>query len=270
LIETQGLSLLFDPVISYTYECETSRYTFEDLPESIDYVVITHNHQDHILFETLLQIRHKVKSIVVPGNSTGALQDPSLKLTLEAIGFKNVIALGSLESIPFESGSITGLPFLGEHADLDITSKQAYLIRIGKRSILFAADSSNIEPALYDHIREIIGGIDVLFIGMECDGAPLTWLYGPLLTSRIERSMDESRRLAGSNCDEGMEVIKRLRCREVYIYAMGQEPWLNHIMNIKYTAESPPIIESNRLIGVCNAQGTTAERLFGQKEMLIT
>ena len=270
LVETQGLSLLFDPVISYTYESETSRYTFEDLPESIDYVVLTHNHQDHILFETLLQIRHKVKSIVVPGNSTGALQDPSLKLMLEAIGFKNVIALGSLESIPFESGSITGLPFLGEHADLDITSKQAYLIRIGKRSILFAADSSNIEPALYDHIREIIGGIDVLFIGMECDGAPLTWLYGPLLTSRIERSMDESRRLAGSNCDEGMEVIKRLRCREVYIYAMGQEPWLNHIMNIKYTAESPPIIESNRLIDVCNAQGTTAERLFGQKEMLIT
>jgi hypothetical protein len=50
---------------------------------------------------------------------------------------------------------------------------------------------------------------------------------------------------------------------------MGQEPWLNHIMNIKYTAESPPIIESNRLIDVCNAQGTTAERLFGQKEMLI-
>lgn len=269
LIETRGLSLLFDPVISYTYESEIPRYTFEDLPESIDYVVITHNHQDHILFETLLQIRHKVKSIVVPRNLTGALQDPSLKLMFEAIGFKNVIELGDLESIPFECGSITGLPFLGEHSDLDIGSKQAYLLRVGKSSVLFAADSRNIEPALYDHVSEVTGNIDALFIGMECDGAPLTWLYGPLLTNRIERGMDESRRLAGSNCDQGMEIVNRFRCREVYIYAMGQEPWLNHIMSLKYTDESNPIIESNRLIDLCKAQGISAERPFGHKEIIL-
>jgi L-ascorbate metabolism protein UlaG (beta-lactamase superfamily) len=269
LIETGGLSLLFDPVISYTYKSDIPRYTYEDLPDTIDYVLITHNHQDHILFETLLQIRHKVKSIIVPRNLTGALQDPSLKLTLETIGFKNVFELGSLESIPFDLGSITGLPFLGEHADLDIRSKLAYLIRAGGRTLLFAADSCNIEPAVYDHIHEFTGDIDILFIGMECDGAPLTWLYGPLLTSRIERGMDESRRLAGSNCDQGMEIINRFRCREVYIYAMGQEPWLNHVMSLKYTAESKPITESNRLIESCKTRGILAERLFGEKEILL-
>jgi L-ascorbate metabolism protein UlaG (beta-lactamase superfamily) len=269
LIETGGLSLLFDPVISYTYKSDIPRYTYEDLPDTIDYVLITHNHQDHILFETLLQIRHKVKSIIVPRNLTGALQDPSLKLTLETIGFKNVFELGSLESIPFDLGSITGLPFLGEHADLDIRSKLAYLIRAGRRTLLFAADSCNIEPAVYDHIHEFTGDIDILFIGMECDGAPLTWLYGPLLTSRIERGMDESRRLAGSNCDQGMEIINRFRCREVYIYAMGQEPWLNHVMSLKYTAESKPITESNRLIESCKTRGILAERLFGEKEILL-
>ena len=46
---------LFDPVLSYTYESEIARYTYADLPDHIDYVVITHNHQDHILLETLLQ-----------------------------------------------------------------------------------------------------------------------------------------------------------------------------------------------------------------------
>lgn len=72
LIETGGISIMSDPVLSYTYESNISRYTYLDLPDTIDYVLITHNHQDHILLETLLQIRHKVKCIVVPGRS-GAL-----------------------------------------------------------------------------------------------------------------------------------------------------------------------------------------------------
>src|ERR1700719_3917403 len=78
LLEMCGVSLLFDPVLSYTYQSDISRYTYLDLPNSIDYVLITHNHQDHILFETLLQIRHKVKTIIVPKGGSGHLQDPSL------------------------------------------------------------------------------------------------------------------------------------------------------------------------------------------------
>jgi hypothetical protein len=50
---------------------------------------------------------------------------------------------------------------------------------------------------------------------------------------------------------------------------MGQEPWLNYIMSIKYTAESRPMIESNRLIQACQERGVIAERLFGEKEILI-
>jgi hypothetical protein len=50
---------------------------------------------------------------------------------------------------------------------------------------------------------------------------------------------------------------------------MGQEPWLGHIMSLKYTEQSRPIIESNRLIQECSAQGSYAERLFGEKEILI-
>ena len=50
---------------------------------------------------------------------------------------------------------------------------------------------------------------------------------------------------------------------------MGQEPWLGHIMSLKYTEESRPITESNRLIQECLERGTYAERLFGEKEILI-
>lgn len=269
LIETAGLRILFDPVLSYTYESDVSRYTYADLPDSIDYVVITHNHQDHILLETLLQLRHKVKTIIVPRNSYGMLQDPSLKLMFENIGFTNVAEMSECESLRLPNGEILALPFFGEHADLAIGTKLAYLVRVGRHQLLFAADSCNVEPVLYEHLHRMVGDVDAVFIGMECDGAPLTWIYGPLLPQRLERAMDQSRRLAGSNFDQAIDIVNRLRVKEAYVYAMGQEPWLNYVMSIKYTAESRPIVESTRLIEQCAARGIQAERLFGEKEILI-
>jgi L-ascorbate metabolism protein UlaG (beta-lactamase superfamily) len=261
--------VLFDPMLSYTYESSVSRYTYQDLPDTIDYVAITHNHQDHVLFETLLQIRHKVKNIIVPSGSGGLLQDPSMRLIFENIGCQSVIELDEMESIKWENGSITALPFLGEHSDLNIRSKTAYLVRIGNRQLFFAADSSNLEPRLYEHLHNEIGDVDALFLGMECDGAPLTWLYGPLLTKTIERAMDESRRLAGSNFEQAIDLVRRFNCQSTYVYAMGQEPWLGYIMSLQYTDQSRPIIESNRLISECSERGLCAERLFGEKEILI-
>ncbi len=269
LIETANISLLFDPVLSYTYDSHVSRYTYHDLPDSIDYVLITHNHQDHVLFETLLQLRHRVKNIIVPRAGAGALQDPSIKLLLRNCGFKNVIELEDMHSLDIENGSVTGLPFFGEHADLDIRTKLAYLVRLDGHSLLFAADSCNIEPRLYEHVRAEVGEIEVLFLGMECVGAPLTWLYGPLLTRKPERAMDESRRLNGSDYEQAIDIVNRFGCKEVYVYAMGQEPWLTFMMSLKYTEESRPIVESNRLIEECRSRGIITERLFGEKEILL-
>jgi L-ascorbate metabolism protein UlaG (beta-lactamase superfamily) len=261
--------MLFDPVLSYTYEGGISRYTYLDLPDSIDYVLITHNHQDHVLFETLLQIRHKVKNIVVPRSGGGQLQDPSIKLLLESCGFKNVIEAGEMDDFRNGDVQITALPFFGEHADLDIRSKMAWLVKIGPHSMIFAADSCNIESRLYEHIHREMGDVNALFLGMECDGAPLTWLYGPLLTTRTERTMDESRRLSGSDFEQGKSIVELFNCKEVYVYAMGQEPWLNYITSIKYTPESRPIVESDKLVKWCHERGIVSERLFGEREILI-
>jgi len=269
LLESNGVSILSDPVLSYTYESDISRYTYEHLPETIDYVLITHNHQDHILFETLLQLRHRIGQIVVPRNSGGALQDPSLKLLLKQCGFQNVIEVSEMEEIPFNRGSIKAIPFLGEHGDLNVLTKSAYLVRVGRHTLLFAADSCNISPKLYEHVHRETGDLDALFLGMECDGAPVSWIYGPLLTKRLERAKDHSRRLAGSNYERALAMVDQFRCKEVYVYAMGQEPWLNYIMSIKYTEQSNPIVHSNRLIETCRSRGIIAERLFGEKEILL-
>jgi len=270
LVEAGGSCILSDPVLSYTYENNISRYTYEDLPDVIDCVLITHNHQDHLLFETLLQLRSKIRMIVVPKNAGGALQDPSMKLILQQCGFKNVVDLEEMEEAQFGPLHLTTLPFLGEHGDLDIRTKLAYLVRVSGHSLLFAADSCNISPEMYKHVHQEIGDVDVVFLGMECAGAPMSWLYGPLLTERMERAQDHSRRLAGSNYERAHDIVERFRCKELYVYAMGQEPWLNYVMSVKYTPESHPIVQSNKLLEACAQKGVIAERLFGEKEILLS
>ena len=67
-----------------------------------------------------------------------------------------------------------------------------------------------------------------------------------------------------------LAIVEQFRCKEVYVYAMGQEPWLNYVMSVKYTPESHPIVQSNQLIEGCKAKGKIAERLFGEKEILLS
>lgn len=266
LLETRDVSILMDPALSYSYDNGIERYTYEDLPETIDYVLITHSHQDHVMFETLLQLRHKVKNIIVPRAHGGNLEDPSTKRVLDNIGFRNVIEIDEMETIEVPGGSITGLPFFGEHCDLNIGTKAAHLISLKDKTFLLAADSNNIEPELYRHLFGLVGEIDILFLGMECDGAPMSWLYGPLLTKPLDRKMDQSRRFSGSNYEKGMQIVDCFNFDEVYIYALGQEPWLTYALSLKYTEESNPIIDSNKLIADCHSRGIISERLFGHKE----
>lgn len=269
LIESSDVSILVDPVISYKDARGVERYIHADLPDTIDYVLVTHSHQDHIMFETLLQLRHKIRNLIVPKASGADRVDPSLKLILETIGFPSVYEIDEMERIEVSEGEIVGLPFLGEHADLNIRSKLAYFVRLLGRSIILAADSNNLESSLYRHIHEVLGDVDVFFIGMECDGAPMSWLYGPLLTSPLARKNDQSRRFDGSDHRKGMEIVDIIKPKEVYVYAMGQEPWLTFLTSIKYTDESRPIVESNKLVDECQRRGIIAERLYLKKEIIL-
>ena len=270
LIETQEVSVLVDPLISYDHPDGMARYSYADLPEVIDYALITHNHQDHVMLETLLQIRHKIQHLIVPQSQKGSLLDPSLKLILQQIGFDQVQTLDELETILLPNGEIISIPVLGEHGDLNISTKTAYWIQLKGRSILCAADSNNLDPQLYHHIHHLLGSPDILFIGMECDGAPYTWAYGPLLTQPVPHKLAQSRRLDGSNAERAIALVNQLQPQHVYVYAMGQEPWLTFITSIHYTDDSTPIQESNKLVTYCRQQGIESDRLLGLKEIELT
>lgn len=270
LLESKTTAILTDPSIGYETGTGIDRFSFADLPPRIDYVLLTHNHQDHVLFETLLQLRHKIGSIVVPRSNGGFVQDPSLRLTLEAIGFRSVIELDELQTLEVAGGAITGLPFLGEHCDLHIRSKLGYQIQLDGHAAMCLADSNNLEPALYTRLAALLPQPDLVFIGMECAGGPMSWLYGDLLPRRLPHDHDQSRRLTGSDFERARRIVDLLKPRGVLVYAMGAEPWFTHITTIVYTDESMPIVESNKLVAHCQRQGMVAERLYGKREIVVT
>lgn len=264
-----GTNILVDPLIPHkSSNVGPARFSFSDLPDQIDYLLITHNHADHVVLESLLPLRHIVKKVCLPANN-GGLCDPSLKLFFERIGFRNVSAMNPMDQIVDGSVRLQALPFLGEHGDLDVGSKLAWLIEDTGRSFMFAADSNNLSPKLYQHIRKSTGTVDVLFLGMECVGAPMSWVYGPLLLKPIDRRSDQSRRLNGSDAHRAVSLVDELGCSEVFIYAMGREPWLSFIMSIDDDENTEQISQAKIFIEECRKRSIHSELLFGCKEVLI-
>jgi L-ascorbate metabolism protein UlaG (beta-lactamase superfamily) len=274
LIETDKTSILVDPIISYRYASAVERYTYDDLPDHIDYILITHGHQDHLDLESLLQLRYRTGTVVVACNGNGNLLDPSLKLLLQHIGFERVLELNEMERIRFEDGEITAVPFLGEHSDLDVRAKTSYAVRVKDKQILCIADSCNFEPLLYEHVRDIIGGVDVLFLGMECEGSPLGMANGPYMLRDPGYDINQSRRTQASNYKQAISVVDVFKCPQVYVYAMGQEPWLAHLFGshaseLQENNNSLSIQESDKLVRECRNRNITSERLFGKKEIFL-
>ena len=267
LLQTKNISILVDPLISYHQpESEIDRFVLNDLPDVIDYVIFTHNHLDHIAFETLIFLKHKVKQYIFPRSLGGTLLDPDLKIILHQQGYKGLVPLDKMEGIAIADGTIVCFPFLGEHGDLNIQSKAAFYIKLLDKKFVFAADSNNLETALYDYLQDKTGPIDGLFLGMECHGAPLNWIYGPLLTTKVSPAHNQSRRYSGSDAAKGYSLVSALKAKQVYIYAMGQETWLTHIMALDYQADSIQLLESDKLIERCQHNKIQARRLFGKDE----
>jgi L-ascorbate metabolism protein UlaG (beta-lactamase superfamily) len=268
LIETPETSVLIDPVLAWERNLHDGRFTYHDLPSRIDYIAISHGHHDHFYAESLLQLRWKTGTVIVPTSNTGNVTDPSLKLIARQLGFQNVQALDPMEAIDIPGGRIISLPFPGEHADLDIYTKQSLLVELAGQRLLFLVDSNAWDLALYTRLAATLGPIDMLFVGMECHGAPLSWLYGPLLSQTMTRKNDESRRLSASKADRAWEVVAELNPSKVYLYAMGQEPFLSHLTGLAYEDDSVQLREARKFAALCRDNGVEFHHLDGSRVLL--
>ncbi|WP_433149141.1 MBL fold metallo-hydrolase [Actinomadura nitritigenes] len=265
VLQTPEGAVITDPWVS-SDAAATGRYTYRDLPDFIDLVLITHGHQDHIVLETLLQLRGRVGTVVVPRSSRGSLADPSLALYLSRLGLP-VTEVDDFSEVPFPGGTVIAAPFLGEHADLDIRAKSTYIAKFAGKTVYIGADSSGIEPGLYRYMRRQAGAVDMAFLGMECAGAPLTWLYGALLTAPVTKKMSDSRTLSGSNAAQASAILTELGAAEAYVYAMGEEDWLvGHVMATSYNEDSYQLKQVEEFMTWCSEHGVKADHLYGQHE----
>ncbi len=270
LLESKDVSILTDPFIAVTpKQSGMDRLTFADLPARIDYVLITHGHHDHFVFESLLRLRHRIGTLVVPRHSGIFHGDLSLKLMAQKLGFSSVVEVDALDSIAFPGGSITATPFLGEHCDL-LHAKSSYVVSYGDDRIMFAADSCCLDPRVYERVKAVLGPISTVFIGMECVGAPLSWVYAPLLPIKPAREHDQSRRSHANDAHSAWQLLRAVGARQAFVYALGREPWLKYFMALTPSEDDPYMQEINKLIETARIEGQVdVQLLFGQKELFI-
>lgn len=270
LVEWNDISILTDPYIPVRPVAGgLSRLSYQDLPEKIDYALVTHNHQDHFALETLLRLRDRIECLVVPKSYGILYGDLSLKLLSQKLGFKHVVELDTMESIPLPDGEIIGVPFLGEHGDL-AHGKIAYVVRAGAEQMLFAADSDCLDKRMYERIRQALGPIETVFLGTECVGAPLTWHCGALFPRRPTREQNQTRRFHGCDAHAALNLLEGVGAKRIYNYAMGKEPWLEHLLGLGLSEESPQLKASATLLQKARARGfLTAERPYGHRETFL-
>ncbi len=90
---------LIQPMVSYRYPTDVRRFDLCDLPARIDFVLLTHRHEDHTHLEILLQLRARIGTIVVPRSGGGYLHDPSMRLLLEAMGFRSIVEVDEVDEL---------------------------------------------------------------------------------------------------------------------------------------------------------------------------
>jgi L-ascorbate metabolism protein UlaG (beta-lactamase superfamily) len=267
LLETAHVSILLDPLFAWERDSTLATLTFHDLPDQIDFVVFSHSHMDHFCPEVIVQLRRRVGRFIVPRNQPGDVADPSMKLMLNALGCHSVSVVDHFDTVPVGDGQIESLPFPGEHCGLSIQSKHSIHITLGGHRFLFLVDSDAVDPRLYERLDSRLRELTAVFLGMECHGSPLTWFYGPLLTRPISRRNDESRRGNASNCERAWNAIQHVDSKNIYVYAMGNEPWNRHLLGLEYSSGSIQITESDEFVRRCRQAGQAAKRMNGCSEM---
>ncbi|MCK4265616.1 MBL fold metallo-hydrolase [Candidatus Babeliales bacterium] len=154
LIQIAGINILTDPVffdISFFYRRAVKPgLRIDELPEKIHFIILSHDHIDHMCAKSLLKLRDRTSIVLVPNG---------LKKWFRRRGFNNVGEMGWGESVSFHiSGNNIIFTFLPANhwsgrGILDAYENVLYgswLLSTDDLKIYFAGDSIKGE-----HFREI-------------------------------------------------------------------------------------------------------------------
>ena len=191
-IQIEGKKILVDPVLSgyaspFSFTTKafagSNIYKPEDIPE-MDYLVITHDHWDHLDYETVLNLFPKTKKIIT---GLGTAEH------LEFWGYdpKNIIELDWFESSDLGGGfKVNAEParhFSGRGLKRDQAIWASFVLETPKQKIYFGGDSGY--DSHFKKIGEKYGSIDLAIL--ENGQYNKDWRYIHFLPGENIKAMKE-------------------------------------------------------------------------------
>lgn len=177
-IQTDGKKILVDPVFSGAASPikQTTRsfegsdvYTADDMPE-IDYLFITHDHWDHLDYETVLQLKPKINTIIT-GLGTAS------HFEFWKFDTKRIIEKDWNEKIELEDGfntyTVPGRHFSGRSLKRNQAIWTAFVLETPSRKLFIGGDSGY--DTHFADIGKMFGPFDLAMI--ECGQYDLSWKY---------------------------------------------------------------------------------------------
>lgn len=80
----------------------------------------------------------------------------------------------------------------------------------------------------------------------------------------MPRKVSLARRLNGADAVEAARIVSALGAGRIFVYALGEEPWLQHVMATNYGPESYQLVQAAELATRCADLGVAYEHLVGK------
>ena len=170
LIQAAGLNILTDPVFAQraspvSFAGPRRRnppgIAFDDLP-TIDLVLLSHNHYDHLDHRTLSRLwRRDRPRIVAPLGNDEVVRRHDGAILVEAVDWGAAVDLagtGCVHVVPANHWSARGA------RDRNRALWAGYVLRLGRQSLYFAGDTGFGDGSLFRAIARTHGGVDMALL----------------------------------------------------------------------------------------------------------
>jgi len=242
-MQIDGKKILVDPVLSgyaspFSFSVKafkgTNNYTTDDIPE-IDYLFISHDHWDHLDYETILKLKSKIKKVIL-GLGTGA--------HLEHWGYneENIFEMDWNEQIVLDTGfDVNAVParhFSGRGLKRNQSLWTAFVLQTPTIKIFIGGDGGYDKH--FSEIGKIFGPIDLAII--ENGQYNKNWKHVHLMPDEIVKTVKDlnakrlftvhSSKFALGNHAWDEPLIKvSANCREANIPLIT--PMIGEVVNLK-------------------------------------
>ncbi|MGV9316437.1 MBL fold metallo-hydrolase [Streptomyces sp. NPDC003691] len=264
VLQTPRGAVVTDPFISADGD-GSNRWTHADLPDFIDLVLVTHGHHHRIVLETLLRLRGRIGTVVVPRSSRGDPGGPGTGPFLGRLGFP-VVEAGDHGEFRFPGGRVVTVPVPDPSGEPAAGGRSAYWVEFAGRSVFIGTDARGTDPEPYRRVRRRLGPVDYAFLAMDPGGVPLTARLCEALMVRLGLAGPDPGTEPGPGAEQAAVITAELGAGAAYVHTCGEEPWPAPGPAVPPYGDPREVQQIPRFMRWCADHGITAGHLLRQDE----